>query len=129
MHPIQYLQYKIYHPSIRLYCSQILFTLLPVSSFLRRPFSLSLISNNTGMCLHSCKAPAQELFDSLGLPLRVSPNFDTQECQWNFGEVAPEPQNDPTWPKGCLVGCGTRETVAEMRRTNNGTMADVANCY
>ena len=57
-------------------------------------------SNCKGMCLNSCKLPAQELFSELGLPLRVSPNFETQECQWSFGEVAPPPDEDPTWPKG-----------------------------
>eukprot|EP00908_Phaeocystis_cordata_P001505 Transcript_1161.p1 GENE.Transcript_1161~~Transcript_1161.p1 ORF type:complete len:428 (-),score=197.28 Transcript_1161:149-1432(-) len=70
-------------------------------------------SNCKGMCLNSCKLPAQQLFDGLGLPLRVSPNFETQECQWNFGEVAPLPAEDPTWPKGCLVGCGSRELMKE----------------
>lgn len=81
-----------------------------------------------GMCLHSCKLPAQQLFDELGLPLRVSPDFDSQECQWNFGEAAPPVEEDPTWPQGCLSGCGTREAVAEMRR--KGVQgAELANCY
>jgi len=35
-------------------------------------------SNCKGMCLNSCKLPAQQLFDELGVPLRVSPNFETQ---------------------------------------------------
>lgn len=93
---------------------------------------LELFGIQKGMCLHSCKVPAQELFDSLGLPLRVSPNFDTQECQWNFGEVAPSPEQDPTWPQGCLVGCGTRDTVAALRKKekeNGQSAADIANCY
>ncbi len=41
-----------------------------------------------GLCLHQCKIPAQEFFsDTLGLDLTVKPNFETQECQWSFGEV------------------------------------------
>ena len=44
-----------------------------------------------GLCLHQCKLPAQEFFsDTLGLDLTVKPNFETQECQWSFGEVRHE---------------------------------------
>ena len=71
-------------------------------------------SNCKGMCLNSCKAPAQDLFAELGLPLRVSPNFATQECQWSFGEAAPPAAEDPTWPKGCIQGCTSREAMKEL---------------
>lgn len=71
-------------------------------------------SCTVGMCLNSCKLPAQQLFSELGLPLRVSPNFETQECQWSFGEAAPPPDEDPTWPKGCVVGCTSREAMREL---------------
>jgi hypothetical protein len=77
-------------------------------------------SNCKGICLNSCKLPAQELFGSLGLPLRVSPNFETQECQWSFGETAPPPADDPTWPKGCIVGCSTRELMKEPIQPADG---------
>lgn len=89
-------------------------------------------SNCKGMCLHSCKLPAQQLFEELGLPLRVIPNFDTQECQWSFGEATPDVWDDETWPKGCLAGCGTRQTMALMRRDameGGGVAAKVADCY
>ena len=76
------------------------------------------------MCLNSCKLPAQQLFNDLGLPLRVSPNFETQECQWSFGEAAPLPEEDPTWPKGCIVGCTSREAMREL----NGGAAVVRAC-
>ena len=68
-----------------------------------------------GLCLHQCKLPAQQFFaDELGLKLTVSPNFETQECQWSFGEEPLPPQDDPSFPKGCLVGCESRKQVAEM---------------
>ena len=70
-----------------------------------------------GLCLHQCKIPAQEFFaDELGLPLTVSPNFVTQECQWSFGEVPLPPEEDPSFPKGCLVGCDSRKLVADKSR-------------
>lgn len=74
-----------------------------------------------GLCLHQCKLPAQQFFDEeLGLPLTVSPNFETQECQWSFGETPLPPSDDPSFPKGCLVGCQSRRAVA-------GTKADLCN--
>lgn len=61
-----------------------------------------------GLCLHQCKLPAEQFFaDELGLPLTVSPNFATQECQWSWGEVPLPPAEDPSFPEGCLVDCPT----------------------
>lgn len=82
-------------------------------------------SNCKGMCLNSCKLPAQALFDELGLSLRVIPNFETQECQWSYGELAPSPEEDPTWPQGCVVGCTSREA---MRNLPGGSVAVVSAC-
>lgn len=66
-----------------------------------------------GLCLNQCKLPAQQFFqEELGLPLTVSPNFVTQECQWSFGEVPLPPDEDPSFPKGCLSGCESRKVLA-----------------
>lgn len=62
-----------------------------------------------GLCLHQCKLPAQQFFaNELGLQLTVSPNFETQECQWSWGETPLVAELDPSFPSGCLVGCPTR---------------------
>jgi Beta-carotene isomerase D27-like, C-terminal len=74
-----------------------------------------------GLCLHQCKLPAQQFFkEELGLPLTVSPNFVTQECQWSFGEEPLPPSEDPSFPKGCLVGCESRKALV-------GRMVDLCN--
>jgi Beta-carotene isomerase D27-like, C-terminal len=74
-------------------------------------------SNCKGLCLHQCKLPAQQFFsDTLGLPLTVSPNFVTQECQWSFGEVPLPVTEDASFPKGCLTGCESRRMVNERRK-------------
>jgi len=66
-----------------------------------------------GLCLHQCKIPAQEFFrDTLGMDLTVRPNFVTQECQWSFGEKPMPPEEDPSFPRGCLVGCDSRKLMA-----------------
>lgn len=81
-------------------------------------------SNCKGLCLHQCKLPAQQFFaDELGVPLTVRPNFVTQECQWSFGETPLPPQEDPTFPKGCLVGCESRQTMKDDN-TLKGALCD-----
>ena len=66
-----------------------------------------------GLCLHQCKIPAQEFFaETLGLPLTVTPNFATQECQWSWGDIPPPVELDASFPKGCLAGCPTRQIMA-----------------
>ncbi|KAL7516531.1 hypothetical protein ACHAWX_001537 [Stephanocyclus meneghinianus] len=66
-----------------------------------------------GLCLHQCKIPAQKFFrDTLGMDLTVRPNFVTQECQWSFGEKPMPPEEDPSFPRGCLVGCESRKLMA-----------------
>lgn len=71
-----------------------------------------------GLCLHQCKLPAQQFFASeLGLQLTVSPNFETQECQWSWGEAPLPVDLDPSFPSGCLAGCPTRGLV---KKADNG---------
>ena len=66
-----------------------------------------------GLCLHQCKIPAQEFFKvTLGIDLTVSPNFETLECQWSFGEKPLPAEEDDMFPRGCLAGCGSRKLMA-----------------
>ena len=78
----------------------------------------------------------------LGLDLTVKPNFITQvsehrkegsscfwtsltfvnitlvllqECQWSFGEKPLAPDEDPSFPNGCLVGCESRKAMADRK--------------
>jgi len=77
-----------------------------------------------GLCLHQCKLPAQQFFkEELGLDLTVSPNFVTQECQWSFGEVPLPPEEDESFPRGCLVGCESRKAMAGTYGDSMGASA------
>lgn len=76
-------------------------------------------SSCKGMCLNICKIPAQEFFDEqLGLPLTVSPNFVTQECQWSFGEKPLPVEDDLSFPRGCLNGCTSRTEMAKLGKSS-----------
>ena len=69
-----------------------------------------------GLCLHQCKIPAQEFFsDTLGLPLTVIPNFETQECQWSWGQVPLPADQDPEFPKNCLSGCSSKSNIKDNK--------------
>lgn len=35
-------------------------------------------------------------------------NILLQECQWSWGETPLPPDEDPSFPTGCLAGCPTR---------------------
>eukprot|EP01031_Cornospumella_fuschlensis_P031599 gene31599-38188_t len=75
-------------------------------------------SNCKGLCLHQCKLPAQQFFaETLGVPLTVSPNFVTQECQWSWGESPLDHSEDPDFPKGCLRGCETNTVLVNVADT------------
>eukprot|EP01041_Mallomonas_annulata_P004155 gene4155-8258_t len=77
-----------------------------------------------GLCLHQCKIPAQEFFaEELGLALTVSPNFETQECQWSWGEVPLPVEQDASFPKGCLVGCPSRDIMREKGLASSDLMS------
>ena len=75
-------------------------------------------SNCKGLCLNQCKRPAELLFDDLGVPLHVVPNFETQECQWSWGVDAPDVGDDPDWPPGCLAGCPSRAEAKRIGRSS-----------
>jgi len=59
-----------------------------------------------GVCAKMCKVPTQRFFEEQwGVPLTMTPNFETGECQLAFG-VTPIPiEDDPTIPPGCLGSC------------------------
>jgi beta-carotene isomerase len=85
-------------------------------------------SNCKGLCLHQCKIPAQNFFNTtLGLSLNVVPNFVTQECQWNFNEMPITPvSEDPSFPMGCLRGCTSRMIMNEAT-TTTGPVRNICN--
>jgi len=73
-----------------------------------------------GLCVHQCKLPAQRFFaEDLGLQLTVSPNFETQECQWSFGEEPLPVAEDLSMPAGCLSGCPSRVALTEAKACNS----------
>jgi len=65
-----------------------------------------------GICAKMCKVPTQRFFqEQWGVPLTMTPNFETGACQLTFG-LEPTPiDDDPTIPPGCLTRCPASGTI------------------
>lgn len=74
-----------------------------------------------GLCVNMCQQPTQRYFtEVLGLPVRMTPNYEDMSCQMTFG-VAPRPMHeDPAVTGDCLAGC---KMVSAVRRRG------AAECY
>jgi len=63
-------------------------------------------TNCKGVCTKMCKIPTQNFFaEQWGVPLSMTPNFETGECQMAFGTEPLPVDQDPTIPSGCLTRC------------------------
>jgi len=68
-----------------------------------------------GLCVHMCKRPTERFFsERWGLPITMSPNFQTLQCQLSFG-VPPPPDEEieAILPAGCLAGCALAAAGAD----------------
>lgn len=59
-----------------------------------------------GLCVNMCQQPTQRYFtDVLGLPVRMTPNYDDSSCQMTFGIPPLAMEDDPAVTGDCLAGC------------------------
>lgn len=77
-------------------------------------------SGCASICVNSCKIPTQNFFlDDMGLPLTMTPNYDTHECQFAFG-VTPTQQNElDAMNTPCLSRCPTVGSLRKLHYNNN----------
>eukprot|EP00741_Cyanophora_paradoxa_P007559 tig00001155_g7311.t1 len=67
-----------------------------------------------GLCVNMCKLPTTSFFtDVLGVPLKMTPDFETYECQMSFGVRPDPPEEDPALVAGCLASCPVRGVYGE----------------
>lgn len=71
-----------------------------------------------GLCVNMCQQPTQSYFtDVLGLPVRMTPDYDDKSCQMTFG-VRPLPvADDPALSGDCFVDCKMSGTVKQRDAT------------
>ena len=68
------------------------------------------------LCLHMCRGPTEAFFnEELGVPLRMSPNYEDCSCTFEFG-LAPLPlEEDPAVNTPCFSDC----SLAKMKQTGS----------
>lgn len=70
------------------------------------------------VCVNSCKQPTQSFFnEDMGLPLTMTPDYDTHECQFSFGLTPTEQSELAAKDTPCLSRCPTN---GSMRRKHSG---------
>lgn len=63
-------------------------------------------SNCASICVNSCKIPTQRFFmDDMGLPLTMTPNYNTFECQFSFGKTPDPVEEFEAKNTPCLSKC------------------------
>ncbi|CAI5487688.1 unnamed protein product, partial [Closterium sp. Naga37s-1] len=66
-------------------------------------------SKCAGSCIHTCKMPTQAfMFQDMGVPLLMEPNFENFSCEFKFGVHAPPRDTDPVLLTPCLATCPIR---------------------
>jgi hypothetical protein len=76
-------------------------------------------SGCASVCVNSCKIPTQNFFvQNMGLPLTMTPNYETGECQFSFGLTPNESEELDAKMTPCLMRCPTGGSMRTWH--NNG---------
>lgn len=75
-------------------------------------------SGCASVCVNSCKIPTQQFFaENMGLPLTMTPDYETHECQFSFGLMPNEAGELDAKNTPCLARCPTN---GGMRKWHQG---------
>ena len=75
-------------------------------------------SGCASICVNSCKIPTQQFFlEDMGLPLTMTPDYETHECQFSFGVLPSEQGELDARSTPCLSRC---PTSGSMRQWHDG---------
>ncbi|CAM9620781.1 unnamed protein product [Ascophyllum nodosum] len=59
-----------------------------------------------GTCMNLCKLPTEAFFrEDLGMPLRMTPDFEDLSCEFVFGQAAVPVEDDPLMREPCWTQC------------------------
>eukprot|EP00980_Cylindrotheca_fusiformis_P029693 scaffold23723_cov181-Cylindrotheca_fusiformis.AAC.1 len=63
-------------------------------------------SGCASVCVNACKIPTQNFFiEDMGLPLTMTPDYETHECQFSFGRMPTEEEEKEAKNTPCLSRC------------------------
>lgn len=77
-------------------------------------------SQCASVCVNSCKIPTQNFFiEEMGLPLTMTPDYETFECQFAFGKMPDEQSELEAKNTPCLSKCPSAGGLREWHNDNN----------
>ena len=75
-------------------------------------------SSCASVCVNSCKIPTQKFFnEDMGLPLTMTPDYETGECQFSFGLTPTEETEFEAKNTPCLMSC---PSAGKLRSWHDG---------
>lgn len=81
-------------------------------------------SGCASVCVNSCKIPTQNFFlQDMGLPLTMTPDYETYECQFSFGRTPSAEEEAQAKNTPCLSRC---PTSGAMRKLHAPTSTPIA---
>jgi Beta-carotene isomerase D27-like, C-terminal len=76
-------------------------------------------SGCVSVCINSCKLPTEAFFlEEMGLPLTMTPNYETFECQFSFGLTPTLEQDLEARNTPCLSRCPTAGSLRRLHSVN-----------
>lgn len=77
-------------------------------------------SQCASVCVNSCKIPTQNFFiEEMGLPLTMTPDYETFECQFAFGRMPTDQSEMEAKNTPCLNKCPSAGGLREWHNNNN----------
>lgn len=76
-------------------------------------------SQCASICVNSCKIPTQNFFyENMGLPLTMTPDYSTGECQFAFGKLPTEEEERAAKDTPCLMRCPSSGGMRSWHNNN-----------
>jgi hypothetical protein len=80
-------------------------------------------SGCASVCVNACKIPTQNFFiEDMGLPLTMTPDYETHECQFSFGRLPTKEEELEAKTTPCLSRC---PTSGGMKKWHDGSIDSV----
>jgi len=80
-------------------------------------------SGCASVCVNSCKIPTQKFFiENMGLPLTMTPDYDTFECQFSFGLNPSNKGEADAMNTPCLSRCPTSGGMRRWHSSSKTTL-------
>jgi len=80
-------------------------------------------SGCASVCVNACKIPTQNFFiEEMGLPLTMTPDYETHECQFSFGRIPTKEEEIEAKGTPCLSRC---PTAGSLRKWHDGSSESV----